>query len=182
MKMIVGIGNPGKEYENTRHNIGFMVLENYLNGEKLSKKHNSLILLKNINNEKVLFVKPLTYVNLSGSEVAYFKDYYDIDIKDILIIQDDIDMEVGNYKLKLNSSSGGHNGIKSIISALKTQEVFRLKIGMSHNRNIDTADYVLGKISKDDLNKIEKLHPIFNAIIDDFSCGQSIEYIMNKYN
>ena len=130
MKLIVGLGNPGKQYENTRHNIGFMVLDNYLKNEKWGNKFNAMYVEKNINGEKVFFVKPLTFMNNSGNAVGEFVRYFDILASDILVIQDDLDLAVGNYKLKVHSSSGGHNGIKSIISCLDNQDFPRLKVGI----------------------------------------------------
>ena len=108
MKLIVGLGNPGKDYINTRHNVGFMVLDEYLNYPEYQEKFKALYVKKNIQNEIVYFVKPLTFMNLSGQAVREFVHYFNINIMDILVIQDDLDQNVGNYKLKKNSSSGGH--------------------------------------------------------------------------
>ena len=105
MKLVVGLGNPGKEYDKTRHNIGFMVLDDYLGNVKWSNKFNSLYYESVINQEKVLFIKPLTYMNNSGKAVGEFVRYFNIDMKDILVIQDDLDLNVGDYKLKCHSSS-----------------------------------------------------------------------------
>ncbi len=181
MKLVVGLGNPGKEYENTRHNIGFMTLDNYLGDVKWSEKFKALYCEERINNEKVLFVKPLTYMNLSGDAVIEFVDYFDIDLDDILIIQDDMDIDFGSYKLKKNSSSGGHNGIKSIIRTLGSEDFARLKIGIAHNRSMDTKDYVLGKFGTDELRVIKDNYKIFNEIIDSF-ISNGIEKTMNIYN
>lgn len=181
MKLIVGLGNPGKEYQNTRHNIGFMTLDNYLAG--LDWKENSYAYYINIKNEKknVLFIKPKTYMNLSGNAVSYFVNYYKINKNDILIIQDDLDLELGKIKLKYNSSSGGHNGIKSIIENLHTQEFLRLKLGISKpDGNI--INYVLDKFSKTELDILNNNKIIINDIIDDFINGTSYDKLMNKYN
>ena len=151
MKLIVGLGNPGKEYENTRHNIGFMVLDDYLGNVKWSNKFNALYYESFIGTEKVIFLKPLTYMNNSGNAVGEFVRYYNFDMKDILIIQDDLDEEIGLYKLKVNSSSGGHNGIKSIISSLGTQSFPRLKVGIGSVKKDEVIDYVLGKFSKKEM-------------------------------
>ena len=181
MKLIVGLGNIGKEYDKTRHNVGFMVVDNYLKTSDFQEKFNSLYCKKIINNETVYFVKPKTYMNNSGVAVQQFVNYFDININDILIIQDDLDEEVGCYKLKKHSSSGGHNGIKSIISALNSEDFLRLKIGISSSSDIPVIDYVLGKFSKDDINKIMNNMDTFCDIIDSFiSCGA--DKTMNKYN
>ena len=148
MKLIVGLGNPEKKYDNTRHNIGFMVLDNYLGKVDYKSKFNGLYYEKNINNEKVIFLKPQTYMNNSGLSVFEFVNFYKISLKDILIIQDDLDLDIGMIKFKFNSSSGGHNGIKSIINCLGSQEFSRLKIGINNEYKKDTIDFVLSKFSK----------------------------------
>lgn len=181
MKLIVGLGNPGKEYKNTRHNVGFMIIDNYLGKVEWKIKHESNVFQKEINNEQVLFVKPLTYMNLSGLAVQKLVKYHKIDIKDILIIHDDLDLEIGKYKLKRNSSSGGHNGIKSIITELQTEEFARLKVGISKNNQIPTDKYVLGKFSTNELSKITINFDIYNEIIESF-IKTGIENTMSIYN
>ena len=181
MKMIVGLGNPGKEYEYTRHNIGFIILDQIIDNFVLEKKFQAYIATKVINQEKCIFVKPTTFMNLSGDAVGKIAKYYDINIKDILIIQDDLDMNFGKIKLKINSSSGGHNGIKSIINTLGTNEFARLKFGISHDRSIDTVDYVLGKFSKEDLTYIKENRNLYEEIITSF-VENGVEVTMNRYN
>lgn len=181
MKLIVGIGNPGKEYENTRHNIGFMVLDAYLGNVKYQEKFNSLYIKKIIGGETVYFMKPLTYVNNSGMAVAAFMKYYDIDIKDLLVIHDDLDEDVGQYKLKINSSSGGHNGIKSLINYLNSQAFLRLKIGINSKYRKDTIDFVLGKFSKSEMTIFNDNCEIYKEIIDSF-IKNSTDKTMNIYN
>ena len=150
MKLIVGLGNPGKEYENTRHNIGYMIIDNFVNSDNWKKESLAYVLKQTINNENVLFIKPTTYMNLSGQAVQYYLNYYKIDTKDLLVIQDDMDLDIGKVRLKLKSSAGGHNGIKDIIKNIKTDEFLRLKIGISKPTN-DTIEFVLGKFPKSDL-------------------------------
>ena len=181
MKLVVGLGNPGKEYNLTRHNVGFMILDNFLGDVKWSTKFNGLYYERNINDEKYIFVKPQSYMNLSGSVVKKFINFYKIDSKDLLVIHDDLDLPVGKYRIKINSSAGGHNGIKDIISCLNTNEFVRLKIGISQNRNIDTKDYVLGKFSKNDIELIDKNNNAYKDIIENFNYN-NIELLMNKYN
>lgn len=181
MKLIVGLGNPGKEYENTRHNVGFLILDNYLKDEKWKEKFNALYVEKVINGEKVLFLKPLTFMNLSGNAVVKFVNYYDINLSDILIIQDDLDMAFGSFKLKVNSSDGGHNGIKSIISQLKSNSFSRLKIGLSHDRSIDTKDYVLGEFCKAEKETLNNNQGLFENIINSFIM-YGIDKTMASYN
>ena len=181
MKLIVGLGNIGKEYENTRHNIGFMVLDKYLGKVKFKEDMNALIYEMGSGSNKVIFIKPTTYMNNSGIAVSKVADYYNISVDDILVIQDDLDLMVGDYKVKQKSSSGGHNGIKSIINYLGTSDFARFKIGIGHNREYDTKDYVLGKFSKDELTKINEVIEIGAKAIDTF-INEGIERMMNIYN
>ena len=181
MKLIVGLGNPGDKYTDTRHNVGFLVLNSYLGDVKWKNKFNAEYYEENIDGKKVLFVKPLTYMNLSGDSVVQFVNYYDINLEDILIIQDDLDLSFGSYKLKTNSSDGGHNGIKSIINRLSSKKIARLKIGISHDRTIDTKDYVLGNFSKEEKEKFREMQEIFNKIINCF-IKEGIDRTMNIYN
>lgn len=181
MKLIVGLGNPDKEYDNTRHNVGFMVIDNYLGSVNWSNKFNALYCEKVINGEKIIFVKPLTYMNNSGNAVGEFVRYFNIDNKDILVIQDDLDLNVGDYKLKMHSSSGGHNGIKSIIASLGNQDFPRLKVGIGSVKKDEVIDYVLGKFSKSELEVLNELFNTFDKIINSF-INEGIDKTMNVYN
>ncbi len=181
MKLIVGLGNPGKEYENTRHNIGYMVLDNYLKDIIWKEDKQALTYKTKINNEDVLFIKPTTYMNLSGLAVSYYVNYYKIELKDILIIQDDLDLDLGILRLKINSSSGGHNGIKSIIKELKSEDFLRLKVGISKPKD-DIIDFVLTKFSKEELELLNNNLNLTKNIINDFINNENIERLMNKYN
>lgn len=181
MKLVIGLGNPGKEYEKTRHNIGFMCVDNYVDNILWKEKFNALYQEKILNNEKVLFIKPLTYMNLSGQAVRSFVDYFKVEAADILVIQDDLDLSVGQIRLKTNSSAGGHNGIKSIINELGTDNFARLKIGISHNNKYDTKDYVLGKFSDEENKLIQEAVNSSKEIIDYF-LENGIEKSMNRFN
>lgn len=181
MKLIVGLGNPDKEYDKTRHNVGFMVIDNYLGSVNWSNKFNALYCEKVINGEKIIFVKPLTYMNNSGNAVGEFVRYFNIDNKDILVIQDDLDLNVGDYKLKMHSSSGGHNGIKSIIASLGNQDFPRLKVGIGSVKKDEVIDYVLGKFSKSELEVLNELFNTFDKIINSF-INEGIDKTMNVYN
>lgn len=184
MKLIVGLGNPGCEYENTRHNIGFQLLDYIASnkGLEFSKdKFNASYLETNICGEKVFFVKPLSFMNLSGNVVNKFVSFYKIELNDILIIQDDLDMSFGKIRIVYNSSSGGHNGIKDIEKCLGSKKYARLKIGISNDKNIDTKDYVLGKFSAEEKKILEVDYIKLENVIDDF-CSMSLEQLMSKYN
>ena len=184
MKLIVGLGNPGKEFENTRHNIGFIFLDYFAEKNDVSidnKKYNGLYAQTIINNEKVILLKPLSYMNLSGEVVKRFVDYFKINIEDILIINDDLDMTFGKIRLRPDGSSGGHNGLKNIELHLGTDKFKRLKVGISNDKSIDTKDYVLGKFSKEEKTTIDSLKDEISDILSDFL---TIDYdkLMCKYN
>ena len=184
MKMIVGLGNPGKEYESTRHNSGFMVIDSYAKKNNISsfkEKFNGLYVKVYQNDEYFILLKPLSYMNLSGQVIKRFASFYKIKPEDILIIHDDLDLPVGKIKIKYKGSSGGHNGIKNIIENLKTEEFPRFKIGISKSDDISYKDYVLGKLNKEDLVKIDKILEFSGDIIDDF-ITLDIERLMSKYN
>lgn len=184
MKLIVGLGNPGREYENTRHNIGFQLLDFIADKKNLSfskEKFNGLYAEYSVKGEKVILVKPLSYMNLSGSVVSRFASFYKIDVRDILVIQDDLDMHFGRIKIVNNSSSGGHNGIKDIEKFLGSREYVRLKIGISNDKDMDTKDYVLGKFSKEQMDNLNQIYGSLVNIIDDF-CNISLEMLKSKYN
>ena len=182
MKLIVGLGNPEKKYENTRHNCWFMAVDFYNVKYNLTEKtkFNGIYTENTINNEKIILLKPQTYMNLSGNCVTQFVNYFNINIKDIYVIYDDVDFEVGSFKIKRNGSSGGHNGIKSIINCLKTQDIKRIRIGISKN-DIPLEDYVLQRFSKEDLEKVNNLLPTISNIIDEI-CVCNIDELMEKYN
>lgn len=182
MKLIVGLGNPGREYELTRHNMGFMIIDKFAEEYKRKieqSKFDGLYTELFIKNEKVILLKPQKYINLSGEVIKKYIDYFKININDILIINDDLDLPFGKFKIKYKGSSGGHNGLKNIEQNLKTNEYKRIKIGISNNKNIDTKDYVLGKITN-----LEELNEIINnaiKILDDYF-NMTFDNLMNKYN
>jgi len=184
MKLIVGLGNPGKEYENTRHNIGFSLLDIIAKEKGLnfdSEKFNAKYAEVNIEGERVILIKPLSYMNLSGIIVRKYMDYFKISKDDLLVIQDDLDMILGKIKFVYNSSSGGHNGIKNIEEQISTREYVRLKIGISNNKDIDTKDYVLSRFSKSDLEILNNTYSKLINVIEDFIKFDK-STLMSKYN
>lgn len=184
MKLIVGLGNPDKEYSNTRHNVGFMAIDqiaNFLGVTFNSKKFNGSYIKLNYKGEEIILLKPLKYMNLSGEVVRDFVNYFKIDINDILIISDDMDLSIGSMKLKYKGSCGGHNGLRNIETHLSTQEYKRLKIGISKSTLIDTKDYVLGKLSKEEKEEINKILNIVPNIFLDY-LNIDFEKLMSKYN
>lgn len=184
MKLIVGLGNPGLNYENTRHNIGFRMIDKIIdkyNIELNKTKFDGLYGETTIDGEKIIFLKPQKYMNLSGTVIREFVNYFKIDISDILIIYDDLDTEVGKIRLRYKGSSGGHNGLKDIEKNLNTQNYNRIKIGISNNKTIDTKDYVLGKFSKEETKIIALVEEKIVNIFEDY-LKLSFENLMNKYN
>ena len=180
MKLIVGLGNVGKEYESTRHNVGFMVIDSYLRDVSFKEKNQAMYFEQNYSGEKVIFIKPTTFMNDSGLAVRKFVDFYKINVSDILVIYDDMDFEVGTFKLKPSGSSGGHNGIKSIISNLGTENFKRVRIGISKPKG-DTINYVLGKFSKPEMDEISKVIRRIADVIDDY-ISLDFDKLMSKYN
>ena len=184
MKLIVGLGNPGKEYDNTRHNIGFSLLDVIAKDKGISfdsEKFNAKYVEINIEGERVILVKPFSYMNLSGIVVRKYMDYFKINKEDLLVIQDDLDMVLGKIKFVYNSSSGGHNGIKNIEEQISTREYVRLKIGISNNKDIDTKDYVLSKFSKGDLEILDNTYSKLINLVEDF-VKLDTSGLMSKYN
>ena len=165
MKLIVGLGNPGKKYEHTRHNVGFIAIDKIagsFNFEPFAfdKKFNALLSFGNINGEKVLLLKPQTFMNSSGASVRSAMDYYKISSNDLLVIQDELDVAMGEYKTTKDRSSAGHKGIQSIIDALGTKDFIRYRIGMESDRgNMASEDFVLANFTADESD-------IINGITD----------------
>ncbi|MFZ3591030.1 aminoacyl-tRNA hydrolase [Bacillus sp. DJP31] len=155
MKLIIGLGNPGRQYAQTRHNVGFIAVDELAHRHTISldkEKFKGLFGTGVIHNEKVVLLKPLTYMNLSGESVRSLMDYYQISIDDIIVIYDDLDLPVGKIRLRTKGSAGGHNGMKSIIQHTGTQEFKRIRIGVDRPQNgMKVPDYVLGKFSPEEI-------------------------------
>ena len=155
MKLIVGLGNIGDKYIFTRHNVGFMLIDSFALNSNLNYRENSKLkcLMTNIRDgyEDYLLIKPTTFMNLSGEAVRAVMDYYKIKIEDILIIYDDLSLELGKIRFRANGSDGGHNGIKSVIKHLGTNNIARLKIGIGPQPNIPSEVFVLQNFSKEEL-------------------------------
>jgi len=183
MKLIVGLGNPGKEYALTRHNVGFMVVNALINdlGLKVQAKFKGEIAQTSVNSETVILLKPHTYMNASGESARLVMDFYKIDVKDILVIYDDLDLPVGKVRLREKGSAGGHNGMKSLIQHLGTQEFSRCRIGIDKNPMYQTVDYVLGKFSKqEEASVVEAILKAKKAALD--FPKMSFTELMNLYN
>jgi len=167
MKIIMGLGNPGKEYEETRHNVGFKVLD--LLHEKLEfeefkekKKFKALVSEGNVGDEKVLLVKPLTFMNLSGESALALINYYEVPFNDFLVVYDDLDFAVGELKIKENGGAGSHNGMKSVIELLKTENFPRIRIGIesrtiTQKHQFAGKDFVLSHFKGEESKIMEKV-------------------------
>ena len=186
MYIIVGLGNPTSKYDGTRHNIGFKVIDEI--GEKYNisidiKKHKALIGKGVIEGEKVVLVKPQTYMNLSGESLREVVDFYKIDEEEqLIVIYDDISLDVGQLRLRKKGSAGGHNGIKSIVQHLGTQVFPRIKVGVGDKpAHMDLADHVLGHFSKDEQPQVEEgCKNSVEAVVDILKEG--MDYAMNQWN
>lgn len=184
MKLIVGLGNPGKEYEDTRHNAGFKFIDEYAKSKGLTFNQNKFkgLYTTFINNgEKIILLKPQKYMNLSGEVVRDFVKFFKIKTDDILIICDDLDTPLGKMKIKYKGSSGGHNGLKNIEQNINTNEYKRIKIGISNDKNEDRINYVIGKMPKEDLNKLNEVTSRSPEILEDY-LNLKFDNLMNKYN
>jgi len=172
-KLIVGLGNPGKEYTYTRHNLGFIFLDRFLASKniKFTPKLDFRAEYIKISylNETVIFMKPQTYMNLSGTAIKEIVAYYKIDINDILIIYDDLDIVVGEYKFKKHSSGGNHNGMKNITSELKTEDIARIRIGIGPKpESFTLTAFVLGNITDKESDLLVSIENKIFTMIDDF--------------
>lgn len=161
MRWIVGLGNPGTEYAATRHNAGFLVIDELArrwNVGAFQHKCKALVAEARVQDQKVALIKPLTYMNLSGESVRAFMDYYKANLEDAIVIYDDLDTEVGRIRLRYQGSAGGHNGIKSIIQHTGTQTFNRVRVGISRPRpGVPIVDYVLSRFAKSELPDVERM-------------------------
>lgn len=185
MKLIVGLGNPGSKYELTRHNIGFLVVDQladqFAEGS-FKSKGKALITEAKIGAEKVLLVKPQTFMNLSGQGIVPLANFYKIAPTDIVVIYDDLDLDVGQIRLRPKGGSGGHNGIKSLIQLLGTENFPRLKIGIGRPpEGWQTADYVLSRFTDEEWSLIKEVISKGAAAVH-LMITEGIEQGMNKYN
>ncbi len=182
MKLIIGLGNPGTKYDNTRHNIGFMFID-YMAAAyhtNFSSKDNYKSATITIGGEKVILLKPQTFMNLSGEAVQNIMNFYKLKPNNILVIYDDLDIEFGKLRIKDNSSSGGHNGIKNIISHLHTQQFMRIKIGINSPHKKDVKTFVLSKFNKQELQMTTDIFNKVLAATEQFIITQDIEAMRTK--
>lgn len=185
MKMIIGLGNPGKKYENTRHNIGFQVIDelaHQLNAPAMQAKFNGMYTVVHRPEGKVMLVKPLTYMNLSGECVRPLMDYYNIDVDDIIVLYDDLDFPPGELKIRQKGSAGGHNGMKSIIQHVGTDNFKRVRLGIGRPTNgMKIVDYVLANFSKEESPAIQQMVDKTARACEEWLKTPFLE-VMNKFN
>ena len=181
MKLIVGLGNVGEKYCFTRHNAGFMELDKLALDNNFSFREESKLKCFLAKSNDVMYIKPTTFMNLSGEAVRAVMDYYKIDVKDILIVYDDIALDLGRLRFRANGSDGGHNGIKSIISHVGTKEFDRLKFGIGPQPNIPSENYVLQNFPKDQLDTLKETLKRADEAIK-FYLENDIQKAQNKFN
>ncbi len=186
MKLIIGLGNPGSKYQKTRHNVGFMVIDEVLRRlglqVKFDPKFNAEVALGLVSGKKFILAKPSTYMNLSGEAVLKLMKYYDIDIEDILVIVDDINLATGKLRLRETGGHGGHNGLRNIIGLLHQETFKRVRIGIDNNPVMPLDHYVLGQFSEDELIKLNQPIQFSADLIEQFILDVPYKDIMTKYN
>lgn len=199
MHLIVGLGNPGKKYEKTRHNVGFMVVDALAKEGKWEYKDKFKAFILKLDKE-IIFAKPQTFMNLSGQSVNLIKNFYNFQIPNIWIIHDDIDLPFGTIRIKLGGGSAGHKGVQSIIDNVKTDSLVRFRLGIGHAKNYDdslasesqekkdktaymqkTEQFVLSKFAKEEVQELQTIiHKTADAV--HFALGEGIEKAMNEFN
>ncbi|QWB99975.1 aminoacyl-tRNA hydrolase [Mycoplasmatota bacterium] len=181
-KLVVGLGNPGRKYKNSKHNIGFMALDHYADNAKIKFKKKSTLNAEIAEDDNLILAKPLTFMNLSGIAVRKIVDYYHIDNDQVLIIYDDVDLPFAKLRLRYKGGAGGHNGIKSIIQHLDSQDFNRIRFGIDKSQKVDMKEYVLSDFSKTEFKILKDVFIDMDRIITDFKLDINFDEIMNKYN
>lgn len=184
MYIIAGLGNPGKEYMGTRHNVGYETVDRLAKryNLKMNKlKFNSVYDELSVNGEKVVLLKPVTYMNRSGIAIAEAMSFFKVPIENLIVIYDDIDIPLGTLRIRPHGSSGTHNGMKSIIKSLGSEKFPRLRIGIGRNPDMDLADFVLQKFSQSERDKLE---PILNTVAEAVICiiEKDLDTAMQNFN
>jgi len=188
MKLIIGLGNPGDQYKNTRHNAGFMAVDhlvkafgfdNFMKAEKFK----SFVTEGLVSGEKVILAKPQTFMNLSGQSAQLLQNYYKVEPTDVLVIYDDVEIPLGSLRVRSGGTSGGHNGISSILKELATLEIPRIRIGIKPEKPFRGAleDYVLGSLTKMEETALSEVFETLPKMVESIVSGE-IEAVMNAYN
>ncbi|BBA91680.1 aminoacyl-tRNA hydrolase [Streptococcus ruminantium] len=186
-RLIIGLGNPGDRYFETKHNVGFMLLDKIAKRENVAFTHDKIfqadIAITFINGEKIFLVKPTTFMNESGKAVHALMTYYGLDEKDILVVYDDLDMAVGKIRFRQKGSAGGHNGIKSIVKYIKTQEFDRIKIGIGRPKGeMSVVHHVLSGFDVEDRIEIDLALDKLDKAVNFYLQEDDFDTIMRKFN
>ncbi|EJN55386.1 aminoacyl-tRNA hydrolase [Loigolactobacillus coryniformis] len=185
MKMIVGLGNPGKKYEQTKHNVGFMTIDRMAAAHQVTFSHNQFeanYATYFENDEKVYLVKPQTFMNDSGRAVKPLMTYYQIQLAELMVVYDDMDLVPGRLRLREHGSAGGHNGIKSLISFLQTSDFNRVRIGTGHPERRSVVDWVLSPFSDEAQPLVDRSIDTAIEALEDWVKGADFMQVMNHYN
>ncbi|AMG64550.1 MULTISPECIES: aminoacyl-tRNA hydrolase [Staphylococcus] len=186
MKCIVGLGNIGKRFEHTRHNIGFEVVDYLLDKYHFNldkQKFKGAYTIERIGNDKVMFIEPMTMMNLSGQAVGPLMDYYNVAIDELIVLYDDLDLNQGQVRLRQKGSAGGHNGMKSIIQHLGTEQFKRIRIGVGRPTNgMSVPDYVLQKFSKEEMMTMDHVVEHAAQAVEAFIDTSRFDHVMNNFN
>jgi PTH1 family peptidyl-tRNA hydrolase len=182
MRLVVGLGNPGKTYQWSKHNMGFLCLDAFAKAKSLTFVKEAKFQGEIVKGEAFVLLKPRTYMNLSGQSVRAVADYFKIAPADILVVSDDMDIPLFKIRIREQGSAGGHNGLKSIIEHLSTNAFNRLRIGIERPEGMDAKDYVLSNFSKAEKKELEGLFASTNGILEMFVSGSPMDPIMNLYN
>jgi PTH1 family peptidyl-tRNA hydrolase len=176
MYLLVGLGNIGREYELTRHNFGFLLLDQIVQDYgffEQSKKFKSEVFFGEIDGKKVVAIKPQTFMNRSGSSVLEAANFFKIEPKNILVLHDDIDLELGKVRVKIGGGNAGHNGLKSIDDVIgKSYARLRFGVGRPQNSEFTVSDYVLGKFSREEIEKVKRINEKISDFIDEVLEGR----------
>ncbi|MFO7818637.1 MAG: aminoacyl-tRNA hydrolase [Halanaerobacter sp.] len=184
MKLIAGLGNPGRKYKDTKHNAGFMVLD------RLADKYNSrlrreerkaVVAKERIRGEKIILAKPQTFMNKSGESLGSLVDYYNLELNDVLVVYDDLDLDLGAVKIKPKGGHGGHNGLKSIIKHLNSKNFARIRIGIGRPEYRAVKDYVLSKFSSEEWDEVDDVLDK-GVKAAEFFIDDNLDKAMNQYN
>lgn len=186
MKLIVGLGNPGSEYRDTRHNVGFMVADALVDRWRVSdqwrEKFDALLIKTMVGEESVILAKPLTFMNLSGQAVQALAGFYKIELPDIFVVTDDVALPLGRLRARREGGAGGHNGLKSIIQSLGTQAFSRMRVGVGRGDDRrDLADHVLGRFGADERETVSAA-VLRAADATEMFLSEGIERVMNAFN
>ncbi|USS93551.1 aminoacyl-tRNA hydrolase [Fructilactobacillus ixorae] len=185
MKMIVGLGNVGAKYAGTRHNTGFMAVDQFASDHQIAitqQKLGALVGSGVIDGEKVLLVKPVTYMNESGRAVQPLLAFYKLSLADLVVVYDDMDLHVGRIRLRTHGSAGGHNGIKSLIAHLGTDQFNRIKVGTDHPQRESVVKYVLSRFSLEQQGPLAEALDHTTQALDEWVAGTDFPKLENEFN